>query len=204
MNIRTACLVACGLAWAGMAAAQEPGRCAITALEGDGARVELGGAVQAVALGPLPGAAARLLTGPATRLEITCRDGLVLTVGPECTADLGDLLAPADERSVVVALIEGIIGIVVPDRGGGTVEVRTPAAIAAVRSTAWLVEHDPEVGTAVFVREGRVTVSNRETAVVLREGEGITLTRDSTVRPAAAWGPPRIEQATALLGLGWD
>ncbi len=209
MKRRTLSAVACLLLSAAPAAAQAVRDCAVSALEGGTARIEQGGAWRQISSGPLPEAVGRIETGPAARIEVTCADGFVVTIGPESLADLGELARPdADpgaEPGIMMVLVHGILGIVTPDRTEGPVAVRTPAAIAAVRSTAWLVEHDAEAGTtAVFVREGRVTVSNREVAVVLREGEGITLTLDSVVKPAGTWGPPRIEQATGALGFGWD
>ena len=205
MRLRILLAMVCLGAGAGTAAAQAVRDCAVTALEGTNARVEQGGSLQPISAGPLPAVATRIETGPATRLEVTCGGGFVVTIGPESRADLGELARPDAEPGIVMGLLEGILGIVVPDRTEGTVAVRTPAAIAAVRSTAWLVEHDPAAeATAVFVHEGRVTVSNREIAVVLRDGEGITLTSDTVVRPVANWGQPRIEQSTGALGLGWD
>ena len=204
MRLRILSVIMCLGIGAGPASAQTVRDCQVTALEGAEARVEQGGAWQPVALGALPQAGTRIETGPATRLEVSCAGGFVVTIGPESTADLGDLFRPDADPGIVMGLLQGILGIVTPDRTEAPVAVRTPAAIAAVRSTAWLVEHDPEVGTAVFVREGRVTVSNREIALVLRDGEGITLTSDTVVRPVAFWGQPRIAQATGALGLGWD
>ncbi|HET7410118.1 MAG TPA: hypothetical protein VFJ13_07940, partial [Paracoccaceae bacterium] len=83
-------------------------------------------------------------------------------------------------------------------------EVHTPVAVAAVRSTEWLVEHVPGAASSVFVRSGRVAVSNAEAAFVLGPGEGISLDRDSVLRPVARWGRARIEQTTGALGFGWD
>ena len=189
----------------GPAIGQDFRACRVTAIEGGAARVEQAGAWHAVSAGALAPASTRVETGPGTRLEVTCDGGLVVTIGPDSLADLGDIARPDAEPGILMWLLDGILGVVAPDRTDGPVAVRTPAAIAAVRSTAWLVEHDAEAeATAVFVREGRVTVSNREIALVLREGEGITLTDDTVVRPVANWGPPRIAQSTAALGLGWD
>jgi hypothetical protein len=205
MRIRLVCVSVCAALAAGPAAGQAVRDCAVTALEGRAARVEHGGSWQQVTAGALPLAAGRIETGPATRLEVSCAGGFVVTIGPESVADLGDLMRPDAAPGILMTLLAGILGIVTPERIEGPVAVRTPAAIAAVRSTAWLVEHDPAAGaSAVFVREGRVTVSNREIAIVLRDGEGITLTSDTVVRPVASWGAPRIEQATGALGLGWD
>lgn len=190
---------------AGPAAAQAPGGCEVTGLEGQNARIELGGGWLSVELGPMPADANRVETGAATRVEVSCEDGFVVTLGPDSEANLGELVGPPDAtHGVIMGLLRGIIGVVTPDRPAEPVQVRTPAVIAAVRSTAWLVEHDPVAGaSAVFVRRGRVTVSNREIAVLLDRGEGITLTRDTTVRPLASWGQPRIDQSTAALGFGW-
>jgi FecR protein len=210
MNYRNLSIMAC-TACLGMglgvvpAAAQSLRDCAVTAMEGEAARAEEGGAWQVISIGALPGAAGRIETGPATRLEVTCAGGFVVTIGPESLCDLGDLARPDAEPGIAMMLLYGVLGIVTPDRTEGPVAVRTPAAIAAVRSTAWLVEHDAETeATAVFVRDGRVTVSNLEIALVLREGEGITLTADTVVRPVASWGQPRIDQSTGALGFGWE
>jgi ferric-dicitrate binding protein FerR (iron transport regulator) len=206
MRFRSFAAVLCSLAAvAGQAAAQAPQGCAVTGLEGEHARMELGGGWVPVGPGPMPAEANMVETGAATRLEISCEGGFVVTLGPDSQADLGELVGPPDGApGIVMALLQGIIGVVTPDRPAEPVQVRTPAVIAAVRSTAWLVEHDPAAGAgAVFVRRGRVTVSNREIAVVLDEGEGITLTRDTTVRPLASWGQPRIDQSTSALGFGW-
>ncbi len=205
MKFRMLAAMVCVGLGAGPAAAQAVRDCAVTALEGAGARAEQSGSWQEISTGGLPEGASRIETGPATRLEVTCTDGFVVTIGPESLADLSDLVRPDAEPGVLMSLLAGILGVVTPDRPEGPVAVQTPAAIAAVRSTAWLVEHDAGPGTtAVFVRAGRVTVSNREVAVVLRPGEGITLTSETVVKPAGTWGPPRIEQSISTLGLGWD
>ncbi len=209
MRFRIFAAVLCCLAAAAAAervAAQAPRGCAVTGLEGPNARMQLAGGWLSVEPGPMPAQANMVETGAATRLEISCEDGFVVTLGPDSRADLGALAGPPDGApGLVMSLLQGIIGVVTPDRLAAPVEVRTPAVIAAVRSTAWLVEHDPAAeASAVFVRRGRVTVSNREIAVVLDPGEGITLTRDTTVRPVANWGQPRIDQSTAALGFAWD
>jgi hypothetical protein len=202
--------VCCLAVAAGQAAAQTVGQaprgCAVTGLEGQDARMAQGGGWLPIAPGPLPAGAGKVETGAATRLEISCEGGFVVTIGPDSQADLGELARAPDTRpGIVMALLQGIIGVVTPERPTEPVEVRTPAVIAAVRSTAWLVEHDPAAAaSAVFVRRGRVTVSNREIALVLGEGEGITLTRDTTVRPLGRWGQARIDQVTGALGFGWD
>lgn len=191
--------------FAGPAGAVAAGLCAVTAIEGGAARVQRGGALVELALGPLAGTDGRIETGADTRLQVTCDDGNVVTVGPDSRIDLHDLLAVAQEdASIIVQLLEGIAGFVGPERARTGLEVQTPVAVAAVRSTEWLVEHAAETGSSVFVRSGRVAVSNAVASFVLEPGEGITLDRDTVIRPVARWGPPRIEQVTGALGFGWD
>ena len=180
--------------------------CAVTGLEGGAAQAERRGASARLSHGALASADSVIETGPGTRLQVTCEDGTVVNVGPGSRVDLADLLAgAADEPSVIVRLLEGIAGFVAPERGGAGLEVHTPVAVAAVRSTEWLVEHAAETGaSSVFVRSGRVAVSNATATFELGPGEGITLDRDSVIRPVARWGRARIEQSTGALGFGWD
>ena len=178
--------------------------CAVTGLEGEAALVAAGGARVALTTRPLAPTDGAIETGAAARVRVTCDDGTIVTVGPDSRVDLGDLLASAaDDPSLVVRLLEGIAGFVRPETAVARFEVETPAAVAAVRSTEWLVEHD-DGASAVFVRLGQVAVSNATDTFLLETGEGITLTRTEVVRPVARWGQPRIDQSTGALGFAWD
>lgn len=191
--------IACLAAAPAVALAED---CAVTGLEGDTARMQRDGAWSAISPGPLPGQADLVETGPATRLEISCGDGTVVTIGPDSRVDLADLLRGAGP-SAFMQLLDGIMGIVNPPPRDGMLAVQTPVAIASVRSTEWLVEHEG-TGTAVFVRAGQVAVANDEAEFVLGPGEGVTLGRSEVVKPVGEWGPGRLRQVNEALGFGWD
>lgn len=175
--------------------------CAVTGLEGKGARVQRNGTWEELGTGPLAGADRVVETGPATRLEVSCDGGIVVTIGPDSHVDLGEFrTGPAS--SVFMQLVVGIMGIVAPPRAKGLLAVQTPVAIASVRSTEWLIEHDGT--TAVFVRVGQVAVANATVEFLLGPGEGITLGRHEVIKPVGAWGAGRIREVNQVLGFGWD
>lgn len=180
--------------------------CAVTGFEGTDASVERAGTTAELALGPLAATDGTIRTGQGTRLQVTCDGGTVVTIGPESQVNLSELMAEAEDRpSVVVRLLEGIAGFVSPEPARTAFAVETPVAVAAVRTTEWLVEHDGATdASAVFVRRGEVAVSNVAGSFVLQPGEGITIGRDAVVRPVARWGQPRIAQSTGALGFAWD
>jgi tetratricopeptide (TPR) repeat protein len=57
-------------------------------------------------------------------------------------------------------------------RGGTGVDVRTPAAVAAIRGTDWSLSVDPSGKTSLIVLEGVVELSNAQGSVTVRQGEG--------------------------------
>ena len=57
-------------------------------------------------------------------------------------------------------------------RGGSGVEVKTPAAVAAIRGTDWSLSVDGSGKTALVVLEGEVELRNAKGAVTVRRGEG--------------------------------
>ena len=57
-------------------------------------------------------------------------------------------------------------------RGGSGVEVKTPAAVAAIRGTDWSLSVDGSGKTALVVLEGEVELRNAKGAVTVRQGEG--------------------------------
>lgn len=196
-------LLALGLAalLATPASAADPRVCTVEGVEGDTARAWSAGSWAPLGAGVAVGLDAKVATGPETRVRIACDDGLVLTVGAATEVNLETLVAPGD--GVVLQLIEGIVGLFAP-AGSGALDVRTPVAIASVRSTEWLVEHDRAEGSAVFVRAGRVAVRARAGGRFrLDPGEGISIGLDGTPGPVKAWGPPRIRRSTAALGFDW-
>lgn len=191
------------LASLGFALPAAAGRdCEVSRLEGDSLSIWQAGTWSELGPGPLPAAAAKLRTGTSARAEIRCDDGLVVTVGVATEVNLEVLVVPGD-AGVLLQLVRGILGLAAPDPVAGGVEVRTPLAIAAVRSTEWLVEHGDAEGSAVFVRAGRVGVRAGTAAVTLGPGEGVTVEPSGAVQPVKRWGAPRIARSTGALGFDW-
>ncbi|WP_194164604.1 tetratricopeptide repeat protein [Microvirga thermotolerans] len=57
-------------------------------------------------------------------------------------------------------------------RGGSGVDVKTPAAVAAIRGTDWSLSVDGAGKTALVVLEGVVELRNAQGSVTVRQGEG--------------------------------
>ena len=58
------------------------------------------------------------------------------------------------------------------NRGGTGVDVKTPAAVAAIRGTDWSLSVDGSGKTSLIVLEGEVELSNPQGSVRVRQGEG--------------------------------
>ncbi|MEX2519188.1 MAG: FecR domain-containing protein [Paracoccaceae bacterium] len=190
----------------GQARADERRSCAVARIEGGDARIWSGGAWRPIGREPLPDAAVKVATGPNTRLEIACDDGVVITIGVATEANLEDLTGPSGRsHNIVIQLIDGVLGLVAPIRTWAGFHIRTPLAIASVRSTEWLVSHGMGGPGAIFVREGRVAVRALGSAAKLSlgSGEGVDISASGTPGRAKKWGAARVEATGALLGLGW-
>ena len=208
MTIRIAALLAL-LSLAGPAQAEILRRCAITVV--DGPRVEIRRA--GVALPGVPGLEVfngdLVVTGPGTRVTLACGDGMRVAVAGGTSIDLGTLTGAAAAESYGARLLRGLAGFVLPLVGTRRFEVRTPTAVAAVRSTEWLVEVEGDGATAVFVREGAVVVRALQGGApqgggLLEAGEGIDVTAAGVAGPVTDWGAGRIEAVSARLGTGWE
>src|SRR4051794_18127891 len=57
-------------------------------------------------------------------------------------------------------------------RGGSGVDVKTPAAVAAIRGTDWSLSVDGSGRTSLLVLEGTVELRNAQGSVTVRQGEG--------------------------------
>lgn len=179
--------------------------CSVDAAEGAEIRSWHNGAWSGLATGARIPPEAKVVTGPGSRVNISCDDGIVITIGPGTEVNLERLAgASGPGTSVLLQLVEGIIGLVAPQRSWSVFEVRTPVAIASVRSTEWLVELAPSGEAAVFVRAGVVAVrSNSGSPSSLGPGEGITVAADGAAGPVKTWRAARIAQATGAVGFGW-
>lgn len=186
----------------GLAGAADPRFCTVEAIDGPEALGWHAGEWSPLRAGQAVAFEAKVATDGATRVKITCGDGIVVTVGTGTEVNLESLVGPA--AGVVLQLIDGIVGVLAPE-GTESFDVRTPLAIASVRSTEWLVEHSAGDGSAVFVRAGRVGVAPRRgNRVTLGPGEGITIPPEGPAGQVKTWGEARISRSTAALGFDWQ
>lgn len=100
-----------------------------------------------------------------------------------------------------MSLLDGIVGFIFKGSGGG-VQVRTPSAVASVRSTEWAMRWNNGV-SEVFTREGTVAVSANGGSVGLGPGDGVDVSGSGEFKPVVQWKPPRIARFGELLGADW-
>jgi hypothetical protein len=138
-------------------------------------------------------------TGTDGRVRIETFAGVSVIVGPatevqiarHLTGGEGGLRAAFRLAAGILRLIGGAVA------GPVEIVVETPQAIAAVRSTDWLVELGP-AGTGVLVLHGRVAVEGRiGGGVVLSDGEGTDIAPGRPPAPPRPWGLARREAAVA-------
>ncbi len=186
------------------AAAASDRHCEVDGTEGQRNRVWQDGAWNDLVTGIPVSAEATIVTGPEGRVNVTCDDGIVVTIGPDSEVKLEQIAGRSGPgHSAIIQLIDGIIGIVAPSRTWKLFEVRTPLAIASVRSTEWLVEHRADPGTAVFVREGLVDVASGREVYRLAKGDGVTIAGTATAAVVKQWSAERIAASGSALGFGW-
>jgi hypothetical protein len=205
MMCRRAVLGALLLGFASTAAPAAERSCAVAGLTGTAIEIDAGSGWRALEGAALPAGAMRLRTGADTRAEIRCSDGIAVTLGIATEVELAALTGAAGpEAGVLIRLARGIIGLVAPERTTMRFEVETPLAIASVRSTEWLVDANPGVEDAVFVRKGLVLVTAGGETYEVRAGEGVTILPSKRAKqPPAPWGAARIAAAGARLGHAW-
>lgn len=138
----------------------------------------------------------RVVTGADGRAEISGIDGTTIVIGPGSQVTITQYSASASRaRSVLLDLLQGIVRLIVTAAGPGyTVEVRTPTAVASVRSTEWIVDAAAD-NTGVLAIDGRVEVVGQSgsNGVVLTAGQGTDVRRGATPTPAVPWGAARIQ-----------
>lgn len=179
--------------------------CIVEDVEGDSARYWQGGIWSNLRVSLALSPEAKISTGRETRVKIVCDDRIVDTIGAMTEVNLEQLAGPAGpRRSVILQLINGIVGIIASERIWRRFDIRTPVAIASIRSTEWLVEHDSAGGAAVFVRAGEVAVRVRDgRKFTLSKGEGISISAAGIAGEIKVWGAGRIAKSAAALGFDW-
>lgn len=144
----------------------------------------------------------RIVTGPESRMTITCDDSMRVVIAGGTDIDLGTLTGARESESYAAYLLRGLAGFILPIIGTRRFEVRTPSAVASVRSTEWLVEVADDA-TAVFVREGLVSVVAAQGGGLLEAGDGIDVTAAGIAGPVKEWGAARRDAIAARLGANW-
>lgn len=183
----------CFLAFA--AQAQETGACLVAGLRGPATMLRDGSSSRLVR-----GAALRsddqIVTGINARLRIACGGGVEITIGPDSSVSMRSIAEAGGGRSLI-DLIGGILRVALaPHFARDRFELRTPTAVAAARSTAWITEAGA-TSTAVFVLDGEVTVRSLQTgaAVEVPAGFGTDVAAAAAPTPPVRWGEPRAERA---------
>ncbi|MCW2240073.1 FecR family protein [Azospirillum canadense] len=142
-----------------------------------------------------------LRTGAAGRLRVKFRDGSAATLGSNAAMTVERFEEPGGTgtRDAALAIAGGAVRAVAEKLvGASRFEVRTPTAVAAARSTEWIVEVTRE-GTAVLGVSG--TVSVRSTGpgigppVELKAGEGTDVALGAAPQPPKTWAAPRAARA---------
>lgn len=190
--------------WTGFAypvLAQSQGTCVVTRVEGQAVVSARGVDAQSAVIGLGLGLNAKLRTEVEARVTMSCSGGLEVVVGPESEIDVLGLLE-SDTRPFGLRLIGGIAGFLFSSEDGNGVQVRTPSAVAAVRSTEWAMRVEDRA-SAVFTRVGTVFVAADNTVTQLERGEGVDVSRSGEIAAATRWGRARIEEFDALLGAEW-
>lgn len=154
------------------------------------------------AIGQMLSAGDRITTNATGSATITCDTGLTITIGGDTVIILDRVMTP-NRRGAGIRLLEGIAGFLLPQPRSGGFEVRTPSAVAAVRSTEWAIEVDQRA-TAAFVREGAVTVTGSDGSVLLSPGEGVDVDAAGSVGAVVEWGDGRIAMFNQRLGSDWQ
>ncbi len=140
-----------------------------------------------------------LATAAGARLKVTLADGSTLAMGENSRLVLTSIIDDAGRgHGVVLDLVAGIVRAILGPSRPEIFEVRGRVAVAAARSTDFIVETESR-RTAVFVAAGEVAATEiyGDDAVVLTAGEGIDVRRgDATGRPVR-WGQARVDDVVA-------
>jgi ferric-dicitrate binding protein FerR (iron transport regulator) len=138
-----------------------------------------------------------LRTETGARLHVTMADGSTLALGEESQLALTTIADDAG-GGMVFDLLSGIVRAVLGPARPDMFAVRGRVAVAAARSTDFIVETDARQ-TTVFVGAGEVAVDALygTGAAVLGAGEGIDVRRGVAIVGPRSWGQPRIDDVFA-------
>jgi hypothetical protein len=190
------------LALAGLALAAGPAAAAevgiVGALRGK-ATATRDGQTRTLHVGAAVHEADSLQTGDGARLLVTLADGSTLAIGERSTLVLTTVTAAtADGGSMVFDLLAGIVRAVLGPARPDMFAVRGRVAVAAARSTDFVVETAASL-TTVFVTDGTVAVDELYGPgdTLLGEGQGIDVRRGVAIGGPRNWGQARIDDVLA-------
>jgi hypothetical protein len=159
-----------------------------------------GGAPRALTLDSRVHRGETLRTLDGAKLAVRFSDGSVLTLGADSQAAV-NAFAPA-RGSAAMRLMRGILRLVIdPARRWQRFEVQTRSAVAAARSTEWVVAFDAQRATAVFVVSGRVEVRAQNASVTLAAGDGTDVPAGQPPGEVKQWGQARVDRVLAATSL---
>lgn len=194
-----AAALGCALAFAAQAQSQAQetaGTCTVSGLRGPATVLREGGSRRIVQGAKLQGDD-QLVTGAKARLRIDCSGGVEVTIGPDSSISMRAIAEAGAQGRSLVELIGGILRIALaPHFPRDRLELRTPTAVAAARSTAWIAEARVD-HTAVFVIAGEVSVRSRQTGadVTVPAGFGTDVPASAAPTAPVRWGQPRADRA---------
>jgi len=176
--------------------------CVVLSVEGTSVVSAPGNRRRAAEVGLGMGRGATLRTEANARVTLQCYSDLRVVVGPASEIAVARLVDDA-QQTFGMRLMQGIAGFFSDsDDTGETIQIRTPSAVAAVRSTEWAMRVT-EGASAVFAREGAVFVFGETETVQLGPGDGVDVSAGGTVGPVVQWGQLRIDRFAELLGSDW-
>lgn len=187
-----------GILWSVPAAAADR-TCQVTETAGAASVVSAGNKSKAE-VGTALARTDELRTGKDGRIEVTCSDQTVVTLGPSTDISLGSLIGPQG-GNIGMSLHRGIARFLAPAKTWGAFNVFGPVAVASVRSTEWIME-TPKKGTNVFVLSGVVQVRAKAGGnVFLAGGQGVDVNSAGKMGEPKVWGEERVAATKKKLGL---
>lgn len=157
--------------------------------------VTSGGKTQALALGGALYQGDQLHAPQGCGAKIRFTDGSTLAIGENSIITVHTYTQQGTGRTAIFEMISGIFrAVVAPLSGDSVFAVRTPTAVAAVRSTDWMLAARADL-TEVFVGDGAVAVRNLNPTITA------DVMLDAAPIGPVKWGPPRIKRfqdATAV------
>ena len=170
----------------------------VTRLRGTALHVR-GGTPAALAVGVEVFVADRIVTNPASRVEVALADGTLIVLGPSTDVAVAAFALGQDGRRAggALSMISGILrSVVAPSGGTGGFAIEGRLAVASVRSTEVIVEV-VEDRMSVFAAEGEVAVRAGSEEVTLLSGDGVNVRPGEPLPEPSQWGAARVADVLA-------